>query len=338
MVKPLNGVPSLHEAFGEVFRIGAAVSSSVIFRHGPFISRHYNSITAENEMKMGEVHPSEEQYTFEAADSLFDFAEENGIGVRGHTLLWHNQTGDWIFQNAEGGACTKEELLERLRTHIETVAGRYRGRVYAWDVVNEAIEDKSDLYLRQSQWLDILGEDFIRHAFEIAHEVDPDAMLFYNDYNETDPVKRVKIYNLVRSLLDNNVPIHGIGMQAHWNIYGPSIEEIRESLELYASLGVKIHITELDLSVFQFDDLRADLQAPTKEMQELQEKRYEEIFRLFLEYKDVIDSVTFWGVADDYTWLDYFPVQGRKNWPFLFNERLEPKPVFWRVIGQAEQT
>lgn len=331
MKQTSSEIPALHEMFREAFKIGAAVSTGIIAAQGPFIARHYNSITAENEMKPALVQPQEGEFTFEAADSIFEYAEAHGIGVRGHTLLWHNQTGDWMFRDTEGGTCSREQLLARLQTHINTVVGRYRGRAYAWDVVNEAIEDKTDQYLRDTQWLEIIGEDYLRQAFEMAHQADPDALLFYNDYNETDPVKSVKIHKLVRSLLDQNTPIHGIGMQGHWNIYGPSIEEIRNALKLYASLGLKIHITELDLSVFRHDDKRTDLKAPTAEMLKLQEERYAEIFALLLEFKDSIDSVTFWGVADDYTWLDGFPVRGRKNWPFLFDEQKQPKASFARL-------
>ena len=186
--------------------------------------------------------------------------------------------------------------------------------------------------MRSTKWLEILGEDYIRHAFEAAHEADPNALLFYNDYNETEPVKRDKIYKLVRSLKEKGVPIHGIGMQGHWNIYGPSLDEIRQAIELYASLDLQLHITELDLSMFHFEDRRTDLLVPTEQMVELQEQRYEDIFRLFKEYRDVITSVTFWGAADNYTWLDNFPVRGRKNWPFLFDGELQPKKAFWRVI------
>ncbi|KWX70853.1 1,4-beta-xylanase [Paenibacillus jilunlii] len=335
MTQASSGLPALHALFRDAFKIGAAVSTDILSAQAPFIAKHFNSITAENAMKPEEVQPQEGVYTFAAADRIFEFAEANHIGVRGHTLLWHNQTGDWMFRNSAGGPCTRKELLSRLQTHIHTVVGRYRGKAYAWDVVNEAIEDKSDQYLRDTKWLEILGEDYLREAFEMAHQADPDALLFYNDYNETDPVKRDKIYRLVRSLLDQKTPIHGIGMQAHWNIYGPSIGEIRSALELYTSLGVRIHITELDLSMFRFEDKRTDLKAPTDEMLKLQEERYAEIFALLLEYRKAIDSVTFWGVADDYTWLDGFPVRGRKNWPFLFDEHRQPKASFGRLADLA---
>lgn len=329
-------VPALRELFRDRFRIGAAVSTRVLASQGAFIAKQFNSVTAENEMKMAEIHPAEDAYAFEAADRLFQFAETHGMGVRGHTLIWHNQTPDWIFEGPDGGPASRELLIERMRSHIRTVVGRYRGRAYAWDVVNEAVEDKRHERLRRSKWLDLIGEDFLRLAFEAAHEADPQALLFYNDYNETDPVKRDKIRALVHTLLEQGTPIHGIGLQAHWNIYGPSIDEIRQAIEAYASLGLRLHITELDLSLYAFEDRQVlKGRAPSERLAELQRLRYEEIFRLFLEYAGVIDSVTFWGVADDYTWLDHFPVPGRKNWPFLFDEQRQPKAAFWSVAELA---
>lgn len=327
-------IPALRESFEGMFKIGAAVSPATIRSEGELIAKHFNSITAENQMKFGVIHPDEDRYDFAAADETAAFAARHKIALRGHTLVWHNQTSEWVFTDpATGGTASRELLLARLKSHIDTVVGRYKGIAYAWDVVNEAIEDKTDKVMRETKWLELLGEEFLLHAFRLAHEADPNALLFYNDYNETNPVKRQKIYNLVRSLLDKGAPIHGIGMQAHWNIYGPSLDEIKEAIELYASLGVQLHITELDLSVFRHEDKRTDLTSPTPEMQELQEKRYEEIFRLFKEYRSSITSVTFWGVADNYTWLDDFPVRGRKNWPFLFDTKGGPKPSFWKVIA-----
>lgn len=327
-------IPALHEAYADMFRIGAAVNTHTLQQEGKLIARHFNSLTAENQMKFGELHPEEGRYDFAAADEIADFAVRHEMGLRGHTLVWHNQTSDWVFRDpATGEPASRELLLERLKSHIDTVVGRYKGKIYAWDVVNEAIEDKKEQVLRSTKWLELLGEDYLLEAFRLAHEADPDALLFYNDYNETDPVKRVKIYNLVRSLLEKGAPIHGIGMQAHWNIYGPTMEEIRETIELYATLGVQIHITELDMSMFRFGDERTDLKEPTPEMEELQAQRYEDIFQLFREYQSVITSVTFWGASDKYTWLDNFPIRGRKNWPFLFDTALQPKDSFWRVIG-----
>ena len=173
----------------------------------------------------------------------------------------------------------------------------------------------------------------MEQAFLYAYEADPDALLFYNDYNECFPEKREKIFALVKSLRDKGIPIHGIGMQAHWSLTRPSLDEIRAAIERYASLGVVLHITELDVSMFEFHDRRTDLAVPTNEMIEQQAERYGQIFALFKEYRDVIQSVTFWGIADDHTWLDNFPVQGRKNWPLLFDEQHKPKPAFWRAVS-----
>ncbi|WP_159886045.1 endo-1,4-beta-xylanase [Paenibacillus puerhi] len=325
-------IPSLHEAYANDFPIGAAVSPAVLESAGPLIARHYNSLTAENHMKPIELQPEEGVYTFEMADRIANFAKEHGMRLRGHTLVWHNQTPDWMFEGKDGRPADRELLLSRMKSHIDTVVGRYRGDIYCWDVVNEAIQDKEGGLLRQSRWLELAGEDYIQKAFEYAHAADPDALLFYNDYHETVPAKREKMYKLVKELLDRGTPIHGIGLQAHWNIYEPSIEDIRITIERFASLGLQLHITELDLPMFSNDDKRTDLKKPSEEMIDQQKVRYEEIFKLFRSYKDVLTNVTFWGAADDYTWLDYFPGKERKTWPFLFNDQHEPKPCFWGVV------
>ncbi|MBB3108035.1 endo-1,4-beta-xylanase [Paenibacillus phyllosphaerae] len=323
---------SLAEAFKDDFLIGAAVNSRTIVSQRDLLLRHYNSLTAENEMKFERLHPAENTYTFEAADEIASFARANGFKLRGHTLVWHNQTPDWVFDDGKGGAADRETVLARMKAHIDAVVTRYQDTVYCWDVVNEAVTDGGDEWLRPSKWLHTVGEDFIAQAFRFAHEADPRAQLFYNDYNECNPGKREKIYRLVRSLLEQGVPVHGIGLQAHWNLLDPSLDDIREAIERYASLGVKLQITEMDVSMFAFDDRRTDLNDPTDEMLRLQEQRYGQFFRLFREYKGVLTGVTFWGAADDYTWLDYFPVRGRKNWPLLFDARHEPKGAYREVV------
>jgi len=328
-------VPELRDVFAGYFRIGAAVNPRTLVSSADLLARHFNCITAENEMKFERIHPHEETYAFEDADRLAGFAREHGMKMRGHTLVWHNQTPDWLFEKPGGGLADKALLYARLKAHIDTVVGRYKSDVFCWDVVNEAVADEGSELLRESKWLRIAGEEFIAKAFEFAHDADPDALLFYNDYNESHPAKREKIVTLVRSLKARGVPIHGVGLQAHWQLRSPPADDIRAAIERYASLGLKLHITELDVSVFEWDDRRADLKSPTAEMMELQERRYEQIFRIFREYSDVIECVTFWGVADDYTWLDHFPVRGRKNWPFLFDERHQPKPSFWKVVNGA---
>ncbi|MDR9856342.1 endo-1,4-beta-xylanase [Paenibacillus sp. VCA1] len=336
MNQPKTAEAALKDLFTDDFKIGAAVSSGTIRTQENVLTRHFNSLTDENEMKFENIHPSEDVYAFGESDTIVDFARRHGMAVRGHTLVWHNQTSDWLFQEADGRPVGKGLLLERLRSHIETVVGRYKEDIYAWDVVNEAVADEGDELLRPSKWLEIAGPDFIAKAFEFAHEADPTARLFYNDYNESHPHKRDKIYALVKSLLDQGVPIHGIGLQAHWNIFDPSLDDIRAAIEKYASLGLELQLTELDVSVFRFDDRRTDLLEPEPGMLERQAEVYEAVFRLLKEYRGTVSSVTFWGAADDYTWLDDFPVRGRKNWPFLFDERHLPKPAYYRVAQLAE--
>ncbi len=325
--------PALKDMFADDFKIGAAVNPLTIRSQEQLLAYHFNSITAENEMKFESVHPQEEVYTFDQADGLAAFARKHGLAMRGHTLVWHNQTSDWLFTDGAGASVSKELLLARLKSHIDTVVGRYRGQIYAWDVVNEVIADEGPELLRPSKWLEIAGPEFIAKAFEYAHEADPQALLFYNDYNESHPQKRDKIYTLLKSLLDQGVPVHGVGLQAHWNLYDPALDDIRAAIEKYASLGLQLQLTELDMSLFRFDDKRTDLTSPPPELLELQAERYDGVFRLLREYRQVISSVTFWGAADDYTWLDNFPVRGRKNWPFLFDEQHRPKPAFERLAA-----
>ncbi|MEC1523638.1 endo-1,4-beta-xylanase [Neobacillus niacini] len=327
MVKTTVEVPSLSKVYEASFHIGAAVNVRTIESQKDLLRKHFNSITAENDMKFIEIQPVEGQFTFEKADQLAAFAKENGMKMRGHTLVWHNQTPEWVFEGAD-----RETLLQRMKEHITAVMNRYKGTIFCWDVVNEAVTDEGPELLRSTKWLEIIGEDYIEKAFEFAHEADPDALLFYNDYNESNPEKREKIYKLVKSLVDKGVPIHGVGLQAHWNLVNPRLEDIRIAIERYASLGLKLHLTELDVSVFNFEDKRTDLTEPTHKMLDLQAERYQQIFQLLREYRNHITSVTFWGAADDYTWLSDFPVKGRKNWPFLFDENHQAKESFWKVV------
>lgn len=327
----------LSKLYKDDFLIGAAVNPSTLQSASRLISEQFGSLTAENEMKFASLHPEEHVYTFEAADQIVAFARKHSLKMRGHTLVWHNQTTDWLFQGKDGALVDRDTLYARMKAHIDTVVGRYKDDVYAWDVVNEVIADEGEDLYRPSKWLEIAGPEFIAKAFEFAHKADPKAVLFYNDYNESHPVKREKIYRMVKSLLEQGVPVHGIGMQAHWNLADPAIDDIRRAIELYASLGLEIQITEMDVSVFEWDDRRTELTEPTPEMLERQAARYEAFFRLFLEYRDVITGITFWGAADDYTWLHDFPVRGRKNWPFLWDAQHQPKAAFDRVAALATE-
>lgn len=325
---------SLFKVFEKDFYIGAAVTPRLLKEKGGFIAQHFNSITAENQMKFDALEPEKGQFRFETADKMVEFARNHHMKMRGHTLVWHNQTPKWVFENPDGSSVTREELLATMENHIKEVVTRYKNDIYCWDVVNEAIDDEAG-YLRESKWLKIIGEDFIPKAFEMAHQYAPEAMLFYNDYNAVIPEKRDRIYKLLKSLVDQNVPIHGMGIQGHWNIYWPSEEDLRKAIELYASLGLKIQITELDISMYTMEQKEnPGLKAPTEEMLKLQEAQYEMIFRVFKEYKDVITGVTFWGVADNYTWLDFFPVINRKNWPLIFDENYQPKGSYYKIVGE----
>lgn len=324
-------IPSLHERYSGLFDIGAAVNLTTIQTQKELLAKHYNSLTAENDMKFERLHPAEDTYDWRAADRIAAFAREHGMKLRGHTLVWHNQTPDWVFESRDGQPADRDTLLARMKTHIDVAVGRYKGQIYGWDVVNEAIEDQGETWLRKTKWLDLIGESYIANAFRFAHEADPSAVLFYNDYNECNPEKRDKIIRLLQTLKEQEVPVHGIGLQGHWNLNGPTLAEIREAIERYAALGLQLQVTELDISVFDFDDGRQDLKQPTDELLERQAERYEQIFALFREYQDAITAVTFWGAADDYTWLDYFPVKNRKNWPLVFDEQHKPKPAFWSI-------
>jgi endo-1,4-beta-xylanase len=261
--------------------------------------------------------------------------------MRGHALVWHQQTGDWIFKAQDAGQVSKEELLQRMKNHIDTVVSRYKGTIYAWDVVNEAIADNPEEFLRASEWYEILGEDFIIKAFEYAHQADPEAKLFYNDYNAIIPEKRDRIYKLLKMLVDRDVPIDGVGIQGHWSIYSPSEEELRKAMDMYSSLGLEVQITELDVSLYPWEKERREMREDesdefTPELQEKQIEKYKIFFEVFRDYKEVMTGLTFWNIADAYSWLDYYPVPGRKNYPLLFDEDYEPKEVYYEVIEFEE--
>ena len=314
----------------EYFNLGAAIKPTTVDNPDEvkLLKRHFNSLTAENVMKWSTLQPTEGTFRFDDADKIVAFAQANGMQVRGHNLCWHNQVPDWIFKDGAATA-SKELVLQRLRTHINTVMTHFKGKVYAWDVVNEAIADGSDTY-RASKWYGICGEDYIIEAFSAARLADPAVKLFYNDYSETNPTKRDKIYTLLNKLKGLNL-IDGIGMQGHWNISAPSNELIIDAFDKYKSLGIDIQITEFDVSVYTSD---SDSQSPySTDLAQKQAVAYGRYFSLFRTYKNNISSITFWGLADNYTWLDNFPVTGRKNYPFLFDESYNPKQSYFTVIN-----
>ena len=334
-----DSTQGLKDYFSKYFTMGVAVSAkSLKTDEAGLVLRNFGSITAENAMKMGPIHPTENNYFWNDADSIVAFAKKNGLKIRGHNLCWHNQAPRWIFTNPNGDTVSKEVLLNRLRDHITTVVNRYKGTIYAWDVVNEAISDNPQEYFRNSAWYRICGDEFITKAFEYAHAADPAALLFYNDYNEINPVKREKIYKLVKELKEAGIPIHGIGLQGHWAINEPSAEELDNTLRKFAGLGLKIQITELDISVYnkehnsrekKQEDSMTDF-TPDKENKQI--AMYQRCFTAFKKYKKSISGITFWNISDRSSWLDNFPVRGRKDYPLLFDMNLQPKKAFWEVV------
>ena len=329
----------LKDYYKNYFTMGVAVSPRALKTdEAQLILEQFSSMTPENAMKMGPIHPQENEYNWSGADSIAAFAKRNNLKLRGHTLVWHSQTPRWLFVDSAGKTVTKEVLLQRLKDHIFTVVKRYKGTIYAWDVVNEAISDSKDEFYRNSPLYKICGEEFIRKAFEWAHEADPDALLFYNDYNEIDPVKREKMFKLVKDLKNAGVPIHGVGLQGHWALNEPSEKQLDSTLFRFGQLGVKVHITELDISVYPKEHNARARQAVdslaifTEEREKKQMEVYNMCFRLFRKHKNIISSITFWNISDRSSWLDNFPVRGRKDYPLLFDKDLKPKKAFWEVV------
>ena len=333
-----TSVKGLKDYYRGHFPMGVAIRpSSVDGEEASLIIKHFESVTAENAMKMGPIHPRENEFNWKDADVIVDFAAKNNLKVRGHTLCWHNQAPGWMFKDSEGNDTSKEVLLKRLKDHINAVVSRYKGKIYAWDVVNEVIDDDDLKYFRESPWYKICGDEYIKKAFEYAHEADPNALLFYNDYNTESPGKRDRIYKMLKQLLDQKVPIHGVGLQGHWSIFGPTEQELRQSIEKFSSLGLQIQITELDISVYKSENTRRDRgqiepDIFTPEMEAKQLEQYKMVFKVFREYKEKITGVTFWNVSDKSSWLDNFPVRGRKNYPLLFDQDFKPKKAYWEVV------
>ncbi len=328
---PESEIPSLKDVFNGMFKIGVAIPAKVLENSldKQLVVKHFNSITAENEMKPESILRIDENgnitYDFRQADEFIEFAQENGISVRGHTLIWHSQTPDWFFKDKSGNLLNREQMINRMRDYIHTVVGHFKGKVYAWDVVNEAIDPLQSDGFRRSLWYQIIGPEYIELAFEFAHEADPDALLFYNDYNTFEQKKRDFIYTLLSELKAKNVPIDGIGMQQHINL-STSIDDIEEAIILYSNIpGLQIHVTELDISVYK-DQVSSYQTVPYEALVEQAEK-YGKVFNLYKKYSNVVTSVTLWGLKDDYSWLN-----GRRNdWPLLFDKDYQAKFSFWKI-------
>jgi endo-1,4-beta-xylanase len=346
----------LKDAFRSAFMVGAALNPMQFGERdtatASLVKREFNTITPENVLKWERVHPQPARYEFAPADQYVAFGERNGMFVVGHTLVWHNQTPRWVFENAQGQPATRDELLARMREHISAVVGRYKGRIKGWDVVNEALNE--DGSLRQSPWLRIIGPDYVAKAFEFAHEADPSAELYYNDYGLDYPAKRDGAVRLVRSLQERGIRVHAVGTQEHLRLTTPSIALVDSSLRAFAALGVKVNVTELDIDVLpaatrstgaevSMSAAPAPVLDPYKaglpdSLQQALARRYEELFRVYLAHRDVIDRVTLWGVADHASWLNGWPVRGRTNYPLLFDRQNKPKPAYHSVMALTRET
>ncbi|MCQ2077089.1 MAG: endo-1,4-beta-xylanase [Bacteroidaceae bacterium] len=336
----------LKDAYNDYFKIGVAVNVRNITNDDQIalVKKNYNSITAENDMKPGSVQPREGQWNWGNADKIADFCRQNGIKLRGHCLVWHSQFCDWMFTDKNGKEVTKEVFYERLREHIHTVVNRYKDVVYCWDVVNEAMADgngggnfggfgrgfgRQPNPYRESRLYKLCGDEFIAKAFEFAHEADPNAILFYNDYNAADPAKRDRIFNMVKKMQDAGVPITGIGMQGHYNAFGPSPEDVDAAITKYSQLVKHIHFTELDIRCneemgggLQFSQGAAVIPQYVKT---LQKDQYAKMFKVFRKHKDVIDCVTFWNLGDRDSWL------GVRNSPLPIDENFRPKDIYYSI-------
>ncbi|MEX0770702.1 MAG: endo-1,4-beta-xylanase [Balneolaceae bacterium] len=348
-------IPALQEVFSEDFYIGTALNRSQIFgqdeRSLELVRTHFNTITPENILKWQHVHPNPGEYNFEPADRYVEFGEQEDMFIVGHTLVWHSQTPDWVFKDDEGDPMSREAMIERMRDHIHTVVGRYQGRIDGWDVVNEALNE--DGSLRQSPWLEIIGEDYISLAFEFAREADPQAELYYNDYSLENPSKREGAVRLIESLQEQGVPVTGIGTQGHYSLEWPPVEEVDATISAFANLGIDVMVTELDVDVLPraTDGQGADISrtaGPGVELNPYPEalpdlvqqslaRRYAHLFETFLRHREVLTRVTFWGVTDGHSWKNNWPVRGRTNYPLLFDRNWEPKPAFHSVVEVARR-
>ena len=338
-----NPTVKLKDAYKNYFMIGVALNQRNVSNDDQInlVKAEFNSITAENDMKPGELHPKEGEWNWEKADKIANFCRQNGIKLRGHCLCWHSQFADWMFTDKTGREVKKEVFYERLREHIHTVVNRYKDVVYCWDVVNEAMEDNPRPNFangkftpgspyRQSRHYKLCGDEFIAKAFEFAREADPNALLFYNDYNECDPGKRDRIYDMVKKMKDAGVPIDGIGMQGHYNVYGPTEEDIDAAITKYKELVKHIHVTELDIRMNtemggQLRFSRGENKPVAGYMNTLLTDQYNRIFKIFRKHKDVIDCVTFWNLGDRDSWL------GVNNHPLPFDENYKPKQAYYAI-------
>lgn len=344
--------PSLKDAVGDKFLMGVALnvnqSSGVDTSSIKLVKQHFNSIVAENCMKCEVIHPEEDRYDFTLADQFVSFGEKNGMAVIGHCLIWHSQLAPWFCVDEKGNNVTPEVLKQRMKDHITTIVTRYKGRIKGWDVVNEAIlEDGS---YRKSKFYEILGEEFIPLAFQYAHEADSDAELYYNDYAMNMPGKREGVVKLVSSLKEKGIRIDAVGMQGHMGMDYPDINEFEQSIVAFAGTGVKVMVTEWDMSALPTVKQSANISDTVAYQKMLNpypetlpdsvskawNNRMKQFFGLFEKHADVISRVTAWGVSDSDSWKNDFPVKGRHDYPLLFDRNYQPKPFVKEIMAESQ--
>jgi len=334
---------SLKDVFKKDFLIGTALNTQQIEEKDPkaavLIPQQFDAATPENIMKAEIIHPQWDKYNFDLADKLVEYAKKNNIKVNAHTLIWHSQLPGFMR-----GMKDADSVRLYLTNHINTVAGRYDGKVYSWDVVNEALNE--DGTMRKSIFYDKLGENFVVEAFRLAQKAAPHARLYYNDYNIEQPKKRAGAITLIKKIQAAGVRIDGVGIQGHWHLNNIPLKDIEESIQQFSALGIKVMFTELDIEVlprnFQGADVNQRMQGnaqmnpyvnglPDSVQQQLAND-YADLFNLFIKYNDKIDRVTFWGVNDGQSWLNGWPIPGRTNYPLLFDREFNPKPAFYKVV------
>jgi len=343
-----HDLPSLKDVYADYFPIGAAIEpNQTTGLVAELLKKHVNLIVAENAMKPASIQPSEGRFNWTGADRIVRFARENGMQLRFHTLVWHNQVPNWFFLDAGGKPMVdetdpekreqnKQLLLQRLETHMKTVVERYKDDIKSWDVVNEVIEPADPDGMRNSPWYQIAGIDYIETAFRAAREAGgPDIRLYINDYSTDDPKKRDRLYELVKELLDRGVPIDGVGHQTHISVAWPPVEQIIESMRKFAELGLDNIVTELDMSLYAWNDRRDYGDDIPEDVLRKQAERYRDLFEAFREHKDILSEVTFWGISDNHTWLSSFPIV-RTEAPLLFDKNFHAKPAFWGVVDPSK--
>lgn len=344
---------ALKNTFADSFKMGVAVNQDIVTGKNAaaqsIIAKQFNTVTLENAMKAEVIYPQQGKVDFSGADAFIDFAKQNNMFTVAHTLVWHNQTPDWFFTNSKNEPNTSAQQLEQMRKHIELVAGRYRNKVDAWDVVNEVIAD--DGSYRPTVWVNRVGDGdtMVKAAFKYAQQYSPNTELYYNDFNAWRPEKRDGIIRMIKMLQKEGIRIDGIGIQAHWGLNFPEMQYIEQAIDAYAALGIKVMITELDIDVLPLTKegqiTGTDMMKPQFQLEEFEtyldpyknglpsdveaqlNARYKALFELFYAKRDKIDRVTFWGLHDGMSWKNDYPIPNRTNYPLLWDRNLNPKPV-----------